>query len=193
VYRQAVVMKCIQVGVSALTARIALYAADVEGLNAMYVFPTKSDVHDFSDDRIDGMIIRSEYLRGRLGETVNKSLTQIGGGNVYWRGSNSKSGLQSAAIDVLVLDEYDDLTPKHIPEAERRIAGSLNARIRRVGVPSYPDYGLHNFWEKSDKRLWLLRCENEQCKFIGKDFEGQALKHPRGYGWQVLNFFENID
>jgi hypothetical protein len=184
---------CIQVGASALSARIALYVADILGMNVMYVFPTKSDVSDFSNDRIDGMIQRSEYLQSRLGRTVNQTLLQLGGGNIYWRGSNSKSGLQSAAIDVLILDEYDDLTPKHIPEAERRIAGSLEARIRRLGVPSYPDYGLHNFFEKSDKREWLVRCPENTCKFNGKNHEGGELVHPRGYGWQVVDFFRNID
>lgn len=198
-YRNAVGMKSAQVGASGCTARVAIYSADVLGENALYVFPTKEDMWDFVSDRVDGMIERSEYLQSRVGGIAqqkrgadNKGLKRIGLGNVYFRGSNAKSGLQSAAIDLLVLDEYDQLTMKHIPDAERRISGSLNGRIRRIGYPSYPDYGMHDKWVESDQRIWLVQCRN--CNFIGKPIEeDQPLVHPRGRGWQPLHFFENVD
>src|SRR4051812_31917944 len=46
-YRNAVAMKSAQVGASGCTSRVAIYAADVMGENALYVFPTKEDMWDF--------------------------------------------------------------------------------------------------------------------------------------------------
>lgn len=190
--------KCVQVGASAGTARAALYAADILAENSLYVFPSKTDVWDFVDDRIEGMIRESPYLQSRVGPAYsgggvdNKGLKRVGPGMVYFRGSNAKSGLQSAAIDLLILDEYDELNLKHIPDAERRIAGSLNGRIRRIGNPTYPDYGINLLFSGTDQRWWLARCEN--CRVRGNvPMTSQPLRTPGGGGWQALNFFENVD
>lgn len=190
--------KCVQVGASAGIARAALYSADILAENALYIFPSKTDVWDFVDDRIEGMIRESDYLRTRVGPAYsgegvdNKGLKRVGPGMVYFRGSNAKSGLQSAAIDLLILDEYDELNMKHIPDAERRIAGSLNGRIRRVGNPTYPDYGINLLFQATDQRWWLVRCEH--CRVRGNvPMTSQPLRTPGGGGWQALHFFENVD
>lgn len=191
---EGVVMKATQVGMSALTARWALWVTDTHGLNALYVFPTKEDVYDFSDARINGMIDGSDYLRSRIprDHVDNKGLKKVGIGHCYFRGSNSKRALDSADIDALVLDEYDTLTHKHIPDAERRISGSGNGMIRRIGVPTYPDYGIHKLFMESDRRLWLVQCGN--CDHIGLDrITKEPLLTPRGRGWQEIDFFENVD
>lgn len=191
--RNVVAMKSVQVGASALTARVAIYDADTQGLRSLYIFPTKSDAYDFVDTRVTEMINVSVYLQSRMiADAVNnKGLKKIGLGHVLFRGSNAKSGLQTADIDTLILDEYDELVPANIPDAERRIAGSLRGRIRRIGNPSYPDFGIHKLYETSDQREWLVRCEH--CRYIGKRPDGERLLVPRGYGWQALDFYENVD
>jgi hypothetical protein len=159
--REMVVKKSTQVGVSAWAVRWAIYHADLRGMTGLYVFPTLSDVYDFSDARIKTVIDASKYLRGRVlpDDPQNKGLKKIGLGFIYFRGSESKRKLDSVDADHLVLDEYDTLAQDNIPDAERRLSGPLSkGLIRRLGVPSIPNWGIAKAYEQSDQRKWHVKC-----------------------------------
>ena len=171
--REMVIMKSAQVGVSAW----ALYQSDVHGRTGLYVFPTAGDVHDFSTARIKPVIDRSDYLccRQRSTDPHNKGLMGLGDGLVYFRGSEARRGLDSVDADYVVFDEYDTLAHQNIPDAERRVTGPLSAGlIRRVGVPSIPDWGIARLYDQSDQRRWHVKCA--AC--------GE---------WQVVGFEDNVD
>jgi hypothetical protein len=173
---ELVVKKATQVGVSTYLLRWALYHADTRRSTALYVFPKRQQMYDFADARIKSAIMASPYLRSRVGDSTvsNKGLKQIGLGWLYARGSESKDDLDAVDADVLCLDEYDTLRQENIPDAERRISGSVHGMIRRVGVPSIPGYGIDLLYQKTDQRKWVVKCEacNEQ---------------------QPLNFHSNVD
>jgi hypothetical protein len=165
-----------QVGISAYLVRWTMFWADVRGLTALYVFPKQQQLYDFSDSRIRPLVLGSEYLRDRVPglHVQNKGLKQIGMGFVYYRGSESKESLDSVDADVLALDEYDTLKQANIPDAERRISGSERGMIRRVGVPSIPDFGISKLYMESDQRRWHVKCSH--CG-----------------DWQYLTFHDNVD
>ena len=157
---EAVIKKATQLGISAFLLRWALYHADTRKQTALYVFPKRQQMYDFADARIKAAIMASPYLKKRIpgSHVANKGLKQIGLGWLYARGSESKDDLDSVDADVLCLDEYDTLRQENIPDAERRISGSLNPLIRRVGVPSLPGFGIDLLYEKSDQRRWTVKC-----------------------------------
>lgn len=191
--KEGCVKKATQVGASALFLRLGLYQADIFGRTVLYVFPTKDDVFDFHDLRVRPMIDASDYLLSRIGEVDNKGQKKVGLGTVLFRGSESKRGLQSVDVDVLLLDEYDDLNQANIPDAERRLSAVTSAGIRRrFGVPSLPQYGISEVFANSDMREWLVRCT---CGFTGQGErrDGKPLLTPRGKGWQEIDFWENVD
>lgn len=193
-HRQVVCRKATQIGVSAMTIRWALYEADKFGYTGLYVFPTEGDVHDFSDARVQPMCERSEYLQTRLGDPFNKGLKRIGSGLVYFRGSGSKTRLDSVDADALALDEYDTLNAKNIPDAERRLSGVTSAGlIRRVGVPSLPEAGIAERYTESDQRKWVVPCTH--CDHVGLDREkgNEPILTPDGPGaWQLVDFWWNV-
>ena len=176
--QEATAMKSVQVGMSELLARLTFYYADIHGLTALYVFPALTHMQDFSDARVNGIRENSSYLRSRtkLGpaSTWNKGLKRIGGGHVYYRGSEAKNQLLAIDADLVVLDEYDSLHPPNIPEAERRISGSQLGLLRRVGVPSDSEYGIAKKYAQSDRRTWMVKCTRCKC------------------GWQQLDFWKNV-
>jgi len=174
--KEVVIKKSTQVGISAFAVRWALYWADTRGWTGLYVFPTKGDVHDFSAARIKPAIEGSPYLRGRMtpGEVDRMGLKRVDRGFVYFRGSESKRGLDSVDADHIVFDEYDTLAQDNIPDAERRITGTLHGLIRRVGVPSVPLYGIAGLYDDTDRREWVVKCD--AC--------GE---------WQELDFWKNVD
>lgn len=85
-------------------------------------------------------------------------MKRIGTSHCYFRGSESRNDLIAVDADLLVLDEYDSLDAAHIPEAERRISGSELGLIRRVGVPSAPEFGIAKLYDDSDQRRWHVTC-----------------------------------
>lgn len=174
---EATAMKSVQVGMSELLVRLTLYFADIQGLTALYVFPAVKQMHDFSDTRVNPLREHSQYLRSRTKLAAgawNKGLKRIGDGHCYYRGSESKNDLIAIDADLVVLDEYDSLHPPNIPEAERRISGSTLGLLRRVGVPSDPEYGIAKKYAQSDRRKWLVKCN--RCKA----------------SWQELDFRKNV-
>jgi hypothetical protein len=193
-YRQVVCRKCTQIGMTELSLRWAIFEADHYGSRVLYVFPTLNDVYDFSDERVTPLFEADDYLRERVRKPFNKGLKKIGIGFVYLRGSENKRGLDSVAADALVLDEYDTLNQANIPDAERRLSSPLSAGlIRRVGVPSHPDFGIGQAYDRSDRRKWLVQCH--ECEgFHGVDQEtNEPLIAPEeDAGWQELNFWRNV-
>lgn len=174
---RGVVMKSTQVGVSAWALRWMMYHADTRGFTGLYLLPRREDVYDFSDARIKPVIENSSYLSGRVSpeDPSNKGLRKVGLGLLYFRGSETKRGLDTADVDALVMDEYDTLNQENIPDAERRLSGITSANLlRRVGVPSIPNWGIAKMYEDSDKRQWLAKCEH--C--------GE---------WQTPTFLDNVD
>jgi len=159
--REIVVMKATQVGISTYLLRWAMYHADIRRRTSLYVFPKRQQMHDFADARIKAAILGSPYLTERIGskDIDNKGLKHIGLGWLYCRGSESKADLDSVDADTLCLDEYDTLRQENIPDAERRISGSVEGLIRRVGVPSIPGFGVDALFETTDKRRWFVPCD----------------------------------
>lgn len=174
--KEGVVMKSTQVGVSAFLVRWTMFWPDTRGVTALYVFPKNKQMYDFSDTRVKPLIENSQYLQSRMpyGSVSNKGLRKVGLGHVYYRGSESRDDLQSVDADLVALDEYDNLSPANIPDAERRISGSELALIRRVGVPTTPEWGIARHYSRSDRRRWFVECD--RC--------GE---------WQHMDFAKNVE
>lgn len=172
-------LKSTQIGASSAMIRWAVRRADLFGETILYYFPTDTDVLDFADEKLDPAIDASEYLTSRLapGFVRQKRLKRIGRGWLYLRGVKSRTGVQSVAGDGIVFDEYDDADPRNLSQAERRLSGARQAgrtpRVRRMGRPSIPGYGIDVAYENSDRRRWLVTC-------------------PKCDTEQPLDFFENV-
>ena len=105
----------------------------------------------------------------------NKGLRAIGKGLLYCRGSETKTALDSVDADGIAFDEYDSLNQSNVPDAERRLSSPLSkGLIRRVGVPSVSEWGIHKLYQETDQRVWQVKC-----KACGE--------------WQEIDFFKNVD
>lgn len=161
---ESVVKKSTQVGASEGTWRQGARAADQWGDRVVYVFPTDTHVRDFGDDKIEPAIEASDHLQRRMPRRYvkHKTLKRIGNGFLYLRGANSMASAQSIGGQMLILDEYDELPPKMIAQYERRISGAKQIgkapRIKRLGVPRYPGFGIDAAYDASDRREWHVRC-----------------------------------
>ena len=145
---EVVYQKSTQIGASTGMIRWAIRLPDQFGETAIYFFPTDVHVREFGAERLEPSIASSEYLSRRMvrGHTRNKSQKQIGLGFLNLRGMQSKAAVQSIAAQAVVIDEYDECPPQRIEEAENRISGAEGigkvGRVRRLGRPSIPGYGI---------------------------------------------------
>jgi len=161
---EIVVQKSTQCGITAWAWRWAARRVDTFGDTGIYIFPTDVHVRDFGDERIEPSIEASEYLRERIPRhyVKHKSLKRIGAGWLHLRGSNSRAGAQSVPAQLLVFDEYDELNQSNREQYERRLSGvrqqGLRPRVRRIGVPSIPGYGIAAQYQRSDRREWHVTC-----------------------------------
>src|SRR5581483_5411779 len=68
--------------------------------------------------------------------------------------------------------EADFCDPANVEASERRVSGPQSeGMLRRVGVPTYPGYGLALAYENSDQRAWHVRCQHcrESNRLYGYD------------------------
>lgn len=180
--REVVWKKAAQVGMSNYAIRWGMRQAEHEGNRVIYFMPTDDDVTAFGDQRIEPSIQESPFLQSRIPAHFvrNKHLKRIGLGDLSLRGTQSKSAVQSVDADALVFDEYDYLHQANLEQAERRLAGAQAAgrepRVRRLGYPTLPDYGIDALYERSDKRVWHVTCP--ECG------EVQDLKWEQNMRWR---------
>ena len=177
--QKVVVCKSGQAGVSEYLVSYALHACDVRGLNVFHVFPTDGDISDFSAARIGPAIESSDYLSNIVVEArpagaetkIRKrgadrvSLKRIRDHFWYLRGGQVKKNgnapqLKSAAADVLIMDEWDEIDPRATELARKRLGASKVAEERFVSTPSYAGQGIYAAYMASDQRAWHIRCEH---------------------------------
>lgn len=187
---EVVYQKSTQIGASSGMVRWAVRLADQWGETVAYFFPTKIHVGEFGTEKLEPSIEASEYLQSRIprGHTQNKSQKQIGLGFLYLRGMQSKAGVQSIPAQAIVIDEYDECPPQRVDEAENRISGAEGlgkiGRVRRLGRPSIPGYGIDAAYQESDRRRWLVRCPSCHAE--------QPITFPDNMRWRSASAGERV-
>jgi hypothetical protein len=135
---------------------------------AMYLFPTRDDVGDFSQTRFDPLITANPFIGAHVTGTDRKNVKRIGRGHLLLRGARvtkaiggtkkSSSQLKSAPTDRVVFDELDEMDPSMITLAKERISHSKVKELMYLGTPTIPDYGIDAMYQSSDQRVWMLEC-----------------------------------
>lgn len=136
--------------------------------NALYVFPATPQIADFSNGRLEPVILESPYLRAQRQKikdatgftaTNNVQLKQLGRGFIYLRGSNARNQIVSVDADVVELDEVDEMEEGTIEAAKRRASSSIKPFYRGASTPKYPKRGIDAVVDRSDRKVWMVKCE----------------------------------
>lgn len=165
-----VIIKPAQRGVSEYLVNVASFALDrgaevwtggaKAGLNVGYIFPTKTDLTDFSKERISGLVEETDYLQAMFedGDAFSAAtFKQVGKSYLYLRGGWNARALKSFPADVILIDEYDEMDPKAPALARRRMNASLVRREIDVSTPTLPGVGIHALYLQSDRRVYEQR------------------------------------
>lgn len=126
---------------------------------ALYLFPTRDDVRDFSKTRFDPLISENDFIGMHVKDTDSQNIKKIGKGHLYLRGTRSTSQLKSIPVDRIVFDEIDEIDPRMVELAEERVSHSSVKEQVYLGTPTIPDYGADFYYKQSDQRVWMVRCD----------------------------------
>lgn len=151
--------KSAQVGYTEFALNKAFHYLDVKKMDVLYVLPnTRPDAADFSSGRFDKALELSEHLKAMFSDTQNVGHKRSGSTNLYIRGSNSRSGLMSIPVSLLVLDELDEMDEKNIPLALKRLSGQIERQTLMISTPTIHDFGINFYFNQTTQESFFFRC-----------------------------------
>jgi hypothetical protein len=135
---------------------------------ALYLFPSRGDVLDFSRGRFNPLINDNPSLAQFVQDTDAQSIKRIGRAMLYMRGARatskaggmkrSASALKSIPVDRVVFDERDEMSDDMVDLALERLSHSDVKEEVYLSTPTIPDYGVDKLFQESDQRYWFIRC-----------------------------------
>lgn len=165
-----VFLKGAQVGVTSIVMLKTLHGL-ITGRypqGALYLFPSRGDVLDFSRGRFNPLINDNEDVARFVQDTDSQTIKRIGRSMLYLRGARStakvggmkrtSSQLKSVPVDRLVFDEVDEMEPAMIDLASERLSHSTVKEEIYLSTPTIPDWGVDKLYQDSDQRVWMIRC-----------------------------------
>jgi hypothetical protein len=186
-------LKGAQVGVTSIVMLKTLHGL-ISGRypqGALYLFPSRADVQDFSRGRFSPLINDNEHVRKFVQDTDAQTIKRIGSSMLYLRGARStariqgmkrsSSQLKSVPVDRLCLDEVDEMEGGMIDLALERLSHSSVKEEVYLSTPSIPSYGVDALYQKSDQRVWMICCEKcggETC--LELEFPNSVEELPDG-------------
>lgn len=173
-HQQIVVIKPAQVGISELAITLTIWALIEgyklwcrelgiikEGINVGYCFPTQKALSEFSKERFAGLKRESELLTAIFADSDfdDVSFKQIRDSYLYLRGAWSEEALLSFPADLLILDEFDRMSPAAVELARKRLRQSQIRRQVCVSTPTVPGVGIDALYKLSDQHVWEVFCQ----------------------------------
>lgn len=154
-----------------------------EGINVGTVFPARTDLNEFSKERLSNLKDESTHLAALFDnseEFDSLSFKQVGNSFWYLRGGYSEAGLRSFKCDMLILDEFDELAEGAVALARRRLNASLIHREIDISTPTIPGAGISKAYAATDQRVYETPCEfcATECSFCGRPADGHAKGDP---------------
>lgn len=139
----------------------------------LYLFPDTDTVQEFSKARFNPLISANRQAIGRYvksygkGTTDTTSLKRVYDSWLYLRGarlSQKISGvdesvkLKSIAIDCVIFDEMDHMSPEVLEKARGTMGHSTIKEEVYISNPLVPGEGIDKVFSKSDQRQWFRKC-----------------------------------
>lgn len=157
-----VIRKSRQLGLSEMGVSECIWFLDTHPMvSAMYTFPRKEQMEDFSNTRISPIFEESPYLTSRLDNRMNnvrlKRLTN--GSTLFLRSAWGSALGEGQAIDWLGLDEYDRMKDGVELAFIESMKSSRYNLLRRWSTPTIPGRGVDLLFEKSDQRFYHHKCD----------------------------------
>lgn len=168
-----VIIKSAQIGISEMSARLALAKAVlINGFSTIYTLPAASAAQNFMKTRIDPVVDSSPYLMELVSRDVdNSSVKRFGDSYVYLKGAQVDRQAISVPADMIVMDEVDNSNQDVLTLFESRLIHSLYALTVKLSTPTIPGYGIDIAYKQSRRNLNMCKCSHCNHWFYPDYFE----------------------
>jgi len=153
-------VKAAQLGLTTKAILKSFYRARFRNFRGiLYLFPSRNDVIDFSKSRITPLIDDNPDSLGEwVKDTDAAGIKRICNTFLYLRGMQSRIGLKSIPVDLVVFDDLDEAPQRGVDMAMERMSHSEFKEVLMLSNPTIPDYGIDKAFQETDQRYWLLKC-----------------------------------
>lgn len=161
------VLRCSrQVEKSTLLANTIVYKACIHaGIQILFVCPRQQQARNFSRDRLLTTIDQSPLIRRLLlGKSRRRppvmNIEFQNGSRIYHRAAyKSADACRGLSADLLLVDEFQDIAPGHLPVLQETLSHAKAGRTILVGTPKTIENPLEAMFSQSTAREWLLPCD----------------------------------
>lgn len=157
------VIKSRQLGLSEVGVGEMLWFADLHsysGVKCLYTFPTNRQMKDFVSTRINPLLEKGYYSTISDPKIDSLEKKKIRNSFMLFRSSSKGAAVEGVDIDYLSLDEYDRVNASAEISAMESMSSSKYGILRRWSTPTVPNFGIHDLYDRSDKRVYMHKCEH---------------------------------
>jgi hypothetical protein len=160
--KDKVVIKSAQMGISEMSARMALAMGNlIDGFSTIYTLPSALAAANFMKTRIDPIITSSPYLQDAVSKALdNTMIKRFGESYLYLKGAQVDSQAISVPADMLIGDEIDNSNQDVLTLFESRLIHSAHALTVKLSTPSIPNYGVHLAYNQSRRHVHMCKCKH---------------------------------
>jgi hypothetical protein len=166
--KEVIVRKCSQIGLSELSARVALaYCNTMPGFTVIYTLPTAAFAKTFAKTRIDPIIETSPVLAKRVHPEMNSGeVKQFIDSFLYIRGTIGALAAISVPADCLVHDELDFSDEETVSNYESRLTHSKYEMKRKFSTPTVSGRGITAEFDTSKRHWNFAKCCHCNHRFV---------------------------
>jgi hypothetical protein len=150
-------IKAGQIGFSTMGIIKTIWLARNRHIDVGYILPTVDMVQKFVGSKVNRMAQQNPVIEGWFKNKDAVNQKQIDENYIFYLGAQTDRSAIMVSLDMLVADEYDK-SPQDILEIyDSRLQHSTHGLKWVFSNPTMPNFGVSNFWEMSDKKVWHLK------------------------------------
>ena len=139
--------------------------AVIPGFRAMYIAPTDTDLHTFSDEKLETVFHASYPLNRMLldGPSAKKKFSEwrFNNGSTFRLRNAARGGanLRGPTVDQSCYDEYQLIPPGVVAVGHQMMHHSPHKYEFKTGTPLTYDNQIETEWGMSSQTEWYVKCE----------------------------------
>lgn len=173
--RKLVVMKCAQSALTQNTVQYVMRRVKDRPVDAMWVMAKAESCEEFGTVRIRDAVDCCESVKSMLSASrsaTTKKMVRFDSMNLFLRGAQSRIGLQSDPVGIIVCDERREWDKGRIEIVRKRTRAFSNSIEISIGTAGRKNDELHQDFDKGSQGFPHFRCpkcDRSQPFRFGKD------------------------
>jgi len=158
-----VLLKPPQIGASETEIVKSFFVAHQLGKDIIYTLPTQTDVYDMVGSKVNRIVAQNPILKEWVKDHDTVEQKAVGSNIIHYRGTFTAKAAMMVSSGLNIHDEVDASDLSVITQYENRLQAQEDGGMRwYFSHPSLKGMGVDVYWEKSDKKEWVITCP--QCK-----------------------------